>query len=170
MLERAETRDVRQPVLRYDDRVSDVDPVRELAHDHADLNRRVLELGAKLAGRRTETDAPLDAMLSELREHLFLHFAREEEALFPLVAEELPDLAERVDAMAVAHDAICGALARMIYMVATGAQPSTLWGMFERFETAYAAHAAAETELLRSLEGRLDAEQQARLAELVRSV
>lgn len=147
--------------------MSDVDPVGDLAHDHADINRRVLEVGAVIAGRRVESPAWLAASLSELREHLFLHFAREEEGLFPFVAEEIPELTERVHAMAVAHDAICGGLARMIHMAATEAKPIVLHNVFERFEATYAAHAAAEAELLRTLEGRLDADQRTRLAALV---
>lgn len=149
--------------------MSEDDPIRELAHDHADLNRRVLELGAMIhRDRRTGSDL-MDA-LSELREHLFLHFAREEEGLFPFVGEQLPDLAEHVHQMAVAHDAICGALARMFHMASTEARAVTLLAVFERFETAYAAHAKSETDLLRSLEGRLDADQRSQLAALVRGL
>lgn len=150
--------------------MSDADPVRELTHDHADLNRRVLEVGAMIAGRRTEPDGALVAHLSELREHLFLHFAREEEGLFPFVAEELPELAEHVNAMSIAHDAICGGLARMIHMASTEAKPIMLLNLFERFEAAYAQHATVEAELLRSLQGRLDADQLTRLAALVRGL
>lgn len=62
------------------------DTLDDLAHDHADLNRRVLELGAQLRALQRAGAGPagLEATLSELRERLFLHFAREEEGLFPL--------------------------------------------------------------------------------------
>lgn len=184
------------------------DPVRDLVHDHTDLNRRVLELGAMLASSPTNgspahgalggrptvpppasegpSRARLVVVLKELREQLFFHFAREEEGLFPFVSDRLPELAERVTEMAVAHDAICGALARMVHVAAAGtsadtapaaakiaeelASPSVLHALFERFQTAYAAHARFEAELLQVLDDRLDAVQRAQLAELVRDL
>jgi iron-sulfur cluster repair protein YtfE (RIC family) len=150
--------------------MSSADPIRDLAHAHADLNRRVLELAAMIRGRHLGREPALVEMLSELRENLFLHFAREEEGFFPFVAEHMPELAERVNAMAVAHDAICGALARMCHMAASEAPPATLSAVFERFESAYAGHASSEAELLRSLEGRVDADQRTQLAALVRGL
>jgi iron-sulfur cluster repair protein YtfE (RIC family) len=150
--------------------MSDADPIRELAHDHADLNRRVLELGTAIRERRKERGADLVHMLSELREHLFLHFAREEEGLFPFVSDAFSELVEQVNAMAVAHDAICGAIARMFHMASSEAKPTTLRAVFERFASAYAAHAKSEADLLKSLEGRLDADQRTKLAALVRGL
>jgi iron-sulfur cluster repair protein YtfE (RIC family) len=144
------------------------DPVRDLAHDHADLNRRVLELGPILS--RLQTLPPLVPVLQELREHMFLHFAREEEGLFPLVAEWIPELADQVLVMVDAHDAICGALARMIYTASTETDPAALHGVLARFEAAYSAHTKNEVELLQRLDASLDAAQRARLAELVRSL
>lgn len=147
------------------------DPIRDLTHDHGDLNRRVLELGALVGGRGGNGiggggERAL-AALRELREDLFLHFAKEEEGLFPFVAERLPELAEQVHAMASAHDAICGALARMVHLATAGGEPTLLGAMFERFEASYAAHARAEAELLGELERRLDAAARAQLAALV---
>jgi hypothetical protein len=144
------------------------DPVRELAHDHADLNRRVLELGPLLA--RLSSPQPLLPMLQELREHMFLHFAREEEGLFPLVAEWIPELADRVLAMVSAHDGICGALARMIHAASTEGDLAAFQGLLGRFETTYSDHARNEVELLRRLDEKLDAAQRAQLSELVRSL
>jgi hypothetical protein len=144
------------------------DPVHDLVHDHADLNRRVLELGASLAGH--PTPAPLSSALEELREHLFLHFAREEEGLFPLVSEWIPELAEQVLAMVGAHDAVCGALARMIYMARAETDAAALPGLLARFQTTYADHARDEAELLQRLDASLDATQRAQLAELVRGL
>jgi hypothetical protein len=105
-------------------------------------------------------------LLEELREPLFLHFVREEEGLFPFVAE----LAHRVQAMATAHDAICGALARMCQLAAVDAPRASLAGVFERFETACAEHARTEATFLHELESRLDDAQRRRLAELVRGL
>jgi hypothetical protein len=141
------------------------DPVHHLAHDHADLNRRVLELGATLP--KPQAFLP---ELEELRELMFLHFAREEEGLFPLVSEHFPELAEQVLAMTSTHDAICGALARMIHTARAGTDAGSLHGLLARFQAAYADHAKTEAELLQRLDARLDAAQRAQLAELVRGL
>jgi iron-sulfur cluster repair protein YtfE (RIC family) len=149
--------------------VSTADPIGDLAHDHADLNRRVLELGAIVSGRR-KPQTSLITSLSELREQLFHHFAREEEGLFPFVSEHFPEVADQVHTMAIAHDAICGAVARMFHLASTEAKPSAIRAVFDRFESAYATHANVETELLRGLDGKLDADQRTQLALLVRDL
>ena len=151
-----------------------IDPVQDLVHDHADINRRVFALGATI--RTLDRDdgqgmaLALVTRLGELRELLFLHFAREEEVLFPFVAEVVPDLAEPVHAMALAHDAICGGLARMYHLASTNAELGQITSLFTRFEAAYATHAETEAELLKTLSARLDSEQRARLWELVRGL
>lgn len=150
------------------------DPLQDLVHDHADINRRVFALGSTI--RALDRDGgngmalALVTRLGELRELLFLHFAREEEGLFPMVGELVPDLAEPVRAMELAHDAICGSLARMYHLAASNAEVSTILAVFIRFEAAYARHAEVEADLLQSLAARLDPGQRARLAELVRGL
>jgi iron-sulfur cluster repair protein YtfE (RIC family) len=144
------------------------DPVRELVHDHADLNRRVLELSATL--ERYQTLRSVLPELRELREQMFLHFAREEEGLFPLVSEWIPELADQVLAMVGAHDTVCGALARMIHTASTETDTAAFQGLLARFQTAYGEHARNEAELLRKLDRSLDAAQRAQLAELVRGL
>jgi hypothetical protein len=148
-----------------------IDPVQELVHDHADINRRVLALGVAIrALDRDNGDGlalALMTRLGELRELLFLHFAREEEGLFPFVSEAVPELTEQVHAMALAHDAICGGLGRMYHLAAANAEVQAVLAVFTRFETAYASHAAVEATLLSTLGSRLDAAQRAQLAELV---
>jgi iron-sulfur cluster repair protein YtfE (RIC family) len=147
------------------------DPVADLAHDHADLNRRVLALAARIEALRVAgaqaRSRDLVGLLDELREPLFLHFAREEEGVFPFVAEVDAELAVQVRQMAVAHDTICGALARMCEMAAIDAPATSILPVFERFEAAYADHARREAELLRALEQELDAEERRRLLALV---
>lgn len=147
------------------------DPVQDLVHDHADINRRVLALGTAIRSLdRNDGNGmalALTSRLGELRELLFLHFAREEEGLFPFVAEAVPELADRARGMALAHDAICGGLARMYHLAATNADLPVLLAVFARFETTYARHAETEAELLRELTGKLDAAQRAQLSELV---
>lgn len=151
-----------------------IDPVQDLVHDHADINRRVFALGSTIRALDTNHGdglaLALVTRLGELRELLFLHFAREEEGLFPFVSETVPELADQVHAMALAHDAICGGLARMYHLAAANTELATILSVFTRFETAYGSHAEAEARLLHTLGGRLDPEQRARLAELVRGL
>lgn len=148
------------------------DVVGELSHDHEDINRRVLAIAAgvrslqRTAGATSELEAPL----TELRDLLFLHFAREEEGLFPFVQEVVPDLAARVHVMEVAHDTICGSLARMVHLASTAAPIASLASVFERFEGAYAVHSSTEAELLVGLRGRLNDVQRNALAELVKGL
>lgn len=150
------------------------DPVQELVHDHADINRRVLALGSAIrALDRNDGNGmalALVSLLGELRELLFLHFAREEEGLFPFVADTVPELAGQVHAMALAHDAICGGLARMYHLASANADLPGILAVFARFEAAYGSHAETEAELLHQLSARLDPAQRARLAELVRGL
>lgn len=148
------------------------DPVHALAHDHADLNRSVRALGTQIRaavdGHGSSSD--LAGPLGELREHLFLHFAREEEGLFPFVTQNAPEVGHQIHAMEIAHDTICGALARMYHLACSAAAPFAIAQVFDRFEKAYAAHARAEAELFDDLDRRLDAQQRARLAEVVAGV
>jgi iron-sulfur cluster repair protein YtfE (RIC family) len=147
--------------------VSD-DPVHALVHDHAELNRRVLELEPLLSKRWSLL--PLVPLLQDLREQMFLHFSREEEALFPLISEWFPDLADQVPAMVTAHDAICGGIARMIHAASTEAEVAQFHGMLMRFEKVYSEHNRREVELLQKVDARLDAAQRTQLAELVKSL
>ncbi len=145
------------------------DPVLELLHDHEDLNQLVRDVG-ELARRDDGVDPrALEAQLGELREQMFLHFAREEEGLFPSIAQALPDTADDVAALLVAHDAVCGALARMLHAARSGS-PVQVRVIFERFESAYTAHARAERAFLQSLAGRLSPEDARDLSALVRTL
>ena len=150
------------------------DPLDDLAHDHADINRRVLAVGASIRALDCEDGngmaLALASRLDELRELLFLHFAREEEGVFPFVSEAVPELADQVQAMAIAHDAICGGLARLCHLAAANAEPTALRPVFVRFETSYASHAEVEAQFLRTLARQLSADDRTRLAELVRGL
>ena len=141
------------------------DPIGQLSHDHGELNRRVIALGVQLR-KQTDVDS-LVAPLRELRETLFLHFAREEEGLFPFVTDHVRDLADQIHAMEIAHDTICGALARMVHLAQTSASPALIAQLFDRFENAYASHAQREAELLGTLATRLNVDERHRLAALV---
>ncbi len=142
------------------------DAVRDLSHDHGELNRRVLALSARMGEPKLDPQG-VAHLLVELRELLFTHFAREEEGLFPFVAERIPSFAMRVHDMAVAHDTICGALSRACHLASLAAERSQLVAVYERFERAYAEHARTESELLAALDLQLDAADRDRLAALV---
>jgi iron-sulfur cluster repair protein YtfE (RIC family) len=147
-----------------------IDPVEELAHDHGDINGRVLAIGTVLRALEREPSRGVRVLvtpLDELRDVLFEHFAREEEALFPFISETFPDLVEQIDAMATAHDTICGALARMYNLASQEADRAQIAAVFDRFDRAYANHASYEAALLRDLGLRLTNAQRAQLAELV---
>lgn len=157
--------------MRYPaDGVDAVDPVLEFQHDHEDLNLLVRDIGALVRGGALDSELPaLAAQLVELREHLFLHFAREEEGLFPYVAGALPDLADDIAAMVNAHDTTCGAIARMVHLAQSG-DAARLIGLFDRFELAYTLHARAERALLQGLAARLSPGQRAELILLLRGL
>lgn len=143
----------------------------DLTHDHGEINRLVLDVGSALRSPSASPDAlPLDVRFAELQDVVFHHFAREEEALFPYIAETIPDLVPEIDALLLAHDAICGLLARLVHMAATPAGAAGLGPLYARFETAYAAHAKGEAAFLGSLAARLDHAQRKRLAALVEAV
>jgi iron-sulfur cluster repair protein YtfE (RIC family) len=148
------------------------DPVATLVHDHGAINRILLELGNEMESLRKgeEINPDLADELHALRDLLFLHFAQEEEGLFPFVAEALPALADQVGSMAAAHDGICGGLSRLIHMLETQADTATTLGVFDRFEHAYSEHARLETMLLAAVDQQLTAAQRAQLAELVRGL
>lgn len=147
------------------------DPVLDLTHDHGEINRLVLDVSNALRTSPVERDAlPLAVRFGELQDLLFNHFAREEEALFPFIAEALPDLAPEIDALLLAHDAICGLLARLVHVAGTPAGVTGVAPIYARFEMTYAAHAKAEAAFLASLETRLDREQRAQIAVLVEAV
>src|SRR3954466_6585438 len=122
----------RQPAMAL------TDPVQDLVHDHAAINRRVFALSSTIRtlGRDDGNGMALALVtrLGELRELLFLHFAREEEGLFPFVSDTVPELADRVLAMAMAHDAVCGGLARMYHLASANAELAQVQAVFSRFE------------------------------------
>jgi hemerythrin-like domain-containing protein len=148
------------------------DPVEALAYDHGDLNRQVRLLRARFRSLQTDgsNSAGLLSDLYSFRDTLFLHFAREEEALFPFVAENVPELREQVETMTVTHDTVCGALARMVHLASTDTPLAAIAPLFARFESTYSAHAHNEAKLLHSLADRLDADQRTRLLELVERI
>jgi hypothetical protein len=149
------------------------DPVRDFEHDHARLGALLSEVreliqSLQKKGRFDEVHGALCSRLDDLREELLFHFVREEEALFPFIAEQLPDLRDAVARLQSSHDTICGTVLRMSHMTGalSGRLPRFLV-LFERFEEAYSIHARDEREVLRNAGSRLGPEQRRLLAELV---
>jgi hypothetical protein len=165
------------------------DPLFRLEHDHTHLSRLVADLREALAAIRAGRDETGErreefaSVLGGLAAELFEHFAREEEGLFPFLQERLPDMRPAIADIERAHDRICGAASRILALLdgATrkGAPGSSglaeqdfalVASLFDRFESAYAAHARNEADFLRSLAPRLDVRQREALAEILRQL
>lgn len=153
------------------------DPLDELAHDHGELSALIFEVLHALESKTEPPPPPVEQAwlrdhLGALREALLLHFAREEEGLFPFVEQRFPEATLRVAAMVAAHDGMCGAVTRMAYLAEQGAevfprQLPTITASFTRFLDGYVTHSRLETELVDELAARLDPGQRAALAELI---
>ena len=153
------------------------DGLADLDHDHDDLTERVRSVAALVRGLVSGDEggarATVAAEIDELREEIFIHFAREEEGLFAFATTRMVGFDDEVTALLGAHDAVCGAIVRLLHALrgGGGAQgKDALPPLLERFEAAYAAHAVAERELLRRLAGSMSVEQRAELAALVRAL
>jgi hypothetical protein len=151
--------------------------VAEIRHDHRELDKRVLNVGALVRElRRDERQAGLRERVTravdELCDHMLLHLAREEEGLFPFVAAILPELRRTVRACVRAHDGLCGALLRMKRSVNVSAESSRaqLLAMSARFQTLYAMHSRREGALLEQIGTRLGPQHREELAALVRGL
>jgi iron-sulfur cluster repair protein YtfE (RIC family) len=151
-----------------------MDPLLALEHDHVHLSRLVSELRAAFDGEPGDPEE-MAATLAALRDDLFEHFAREEEALFPYLMEALPDLRSAIARLEDAHDRICGAVSRLHAVAAKGSsalreQHALAEQLFRRFDSDYIEHARHESEFLRSLSARLNEEQRTRVRALMRDV
>lgn len=140
------------------------DPLHELSHDHRHLSELALEVRALFGdgplgdGERAE----LADAVARLHDELLVHFAREEEGLFPFVLERLAELGPRVETLRAGHDSVCGAISRLHHAIGHGAAASAGaeagWReTFSRFESLYSAHAREEIAVLRDVAARLDA-------------
>lgn len=158
------------------------DAVAEFEHNHGRINELVFRVrdllrpppGSFPPRKDEETRFALGMILTELREELLTHFAREEEGLFPFVRTHFPEHRDAVDRIEAAHDSICGAIVCLAHLAEHGSQVrsqgSAMRAVFERFERAYAAHGKDEGDLLRQLGRRLESRHRAELAALVRGL
>jgi iron-sulfur cluster repair protein YtfE (RIC family) len=154
------------------------DPIAELSHDHSHLGALVQAVRGTLASVERKESSWEDARTEledgaeSLREGLLLHFAREEEALFPFVEGRLPELADRVAKLLADHDAVvvrASELCRIVETTGTNAPPQCI-SAFARFEETYAAHAQAEHGLLRDVDAALDQESRSNLRALLAAI
>ena len=155
------------------------DPVADLTHSHAALNALATEIGTALRGAGGLSSPgdkeELFERLAVLREELLLHFAKEEEGLFPFMRAHVPARTDAVDRMERAHDAICGGIVRLSHLASHepetfGERLPAALALYERFETAYTEHAREETAILAELDRTLDERQRRELAELVQGL
>lgn len=150
------------------------DPLLALEHDHLHLSRMVADLRDSF-DRGDADPEEVAATLAALRDDLFEHFGREEEALFPYLMETLPDLRSAIARLEDAHDRICGAVSRLHAVAAKGSsalreQHTLVEQLFRRFDGDYIEHARHESDFLRSLSARLNEEQRARVHAIMRAV
>ena len=157
------------------------DPVTQLEHDHVHLTKMVESIRESvqscLRGEMQPTDLEEDflELLELLREELYEHFDKEEQALFPYILAHFADTEEAIRGLEKGHDRMCGVATRMERMI-TGDDETFgegfdgLVALFARFDANYVKHARDEARLLRSLQDRLSPEQRTEIAELIREL
>ena len=119
---RAQVREARLKSAGEAVEMSSPDPIHEFEHTHGHLTKMVVALKGLLAAVVRKEQSATDAqkrfveLSDELREELLLHFAREEEGLFPYIRSHIPGQAGVLDRIEAAHDGICGAILRMTHL------------------------------------------------------
>ncbi|MBI2391920.1 MAG: hemerythrin domain-containing protein [Deltaproteobacteria bacterium] len=142
------------------------DPLLALEHDHVHLSRLVAELRQMMTDvahndPRSDLQEEVCSTLAALRDDLFAHFAREEEALFPYLGEAFPELRPTIERLEGAHDRICGGISRILVIAEKGdaalrEQRALAAQLFARFDAEYGEHARHESDFLRNLGPHLD--------------
>jgi hemerythrin-like domain-containing protein len=156
------------------------DPIEQLTHDHGQLGVLVQVAASSLArmergeGMSEEAIDELVHAVESLRDALLVHFAREEEGLFPFVDAHVPALGPQVAALLADHDAVIARAGELIQAagqaVGTGVGYALCVSSYERFVEIYAGHAQAEQALLRSVDAVLDAEARQELRVLLEAI
>lgn len=153
------------------------DPIGELTHDHGHLSALVVAVATLLA--RVEAGEDPCSLHEELRDAaeglhdaLLVHFAREEEALFPFIEKELGTVAESAEALRRDHDAVCASARDLVRAVVRTAQDGFIVVIeaATRFQELYASHAQAELALLKSTDENLDDAKRAKLRDLLETL
>jgi hypothetical protein len=149
------------------------DALSEFEHSHTRINGLVLRLVEAVTtigspARTSECQRSLARLLEEIRDELLVHFAREEEGLFPFIRLHVPEHLGTVARLEATHDLICGALTRLGDLASKNMEESLVFILLhERFESAYAEHGREEKALLSDLARGLDEQQRVALRELV---
>jgi iron-sulfur cluster repair protein YtfE (RIC family) len=149
-----------------------------LVHDHEVLTSQVEHVGALVSGV-ADRGFPAAAMREELvqqvemlKVQLIEHFAFEEEAAFPYLIQAIPNDAERLRALARAHDRIARCLVEVAELVRLTTretllpQTGPIAAAFETFVNHYRRHLEEEADVLGSLEQKLSQEQQRELSHI----
>jgi iron-sulfur cluster repair protein YtfE (RIC family) len=145
-------------------------PVVQLEHDHTGFSQVIAALRGRLGAHpsaREKVDASAVSIVEALSEELLVHFAREEEGLFPYVTRAFPEVGPAIDRLLAGHDVVCGCLVRLAHLLGRPGDREAAHALFDRFERAYAEHARAEIAVLRELDARLTPEQRQEIAALV---
>jgi len=155
---------------------SNEDPIGELSHDHSHLGALVQAVRNTLArversecsweDARTELEDGAEA----LREGLLVHFAREEEALFPFVETRLPVLAAKVAALLADHDSVITDAVEVCRLMGAESGSGNASSAFARFEQTYGAHAQAERAFLADVDALLEPSARAELRALLEAI
>lgn len=157
---------------------SSEDPIAELSHDHSHLGALVQAVRSTLGSveraecswesARTELEDGGEA----LREGLLVHFAREEEALFPFVEARLPALSAQVAALLADHDSVIAQAVELCRLIGTesGSGSESAPSAFARFEQTYGAHAQSERAFLVDVDALLDHSARAELRALLGAI
>lgn len=156
--------------------VTDGDAVVEFEHSRLRVNELVSRLSEAVADigsppRTSERQRSVVRLLEEIRDELLVHFAREEEGLFPFIRRHVPEHVASVARLEATHERICGALTRLADLASKDMAESLVFILLhERFESAYAEHGREEKALLGELAQGLNEEQRVALRELVRGL
>jgi iron-sulfur cluster repair protein YtfE (RIC family) len=156
------------------------DPIEQLTHDHGHLGSLVQAAAVTLARMERAEEMSEEAIdelvhaVESLRDALLLHFAREEEGLFPFVDAHVPALRPQVAGLLADHDAVLARTSELIkaagQAVGTGVGYALCVSSYDRFVEIYAAHAQAEQALLRAVDDALDTAARTALRALLEAI
>lgn len=155
--------------------------IGQLEHDHLIVERMVDDLRegvqSVLRGEREAVDLKDEFIefLELAEEELYEHFDREEQVVFPFLAEQLPESQSSIERLSHAHDRMCGAMSRMQRLVELdddefSAQFDALVALFARFDANFGRHSREEIGLFQALGQRLQPADLERLQQMLREI
>jgi hemerythrin-like domain-containing protein len=159
-----------------------MDAVRMLVHDHEVLTSQVEHVRALVRGLLGKTFAPeslyeeLLQQVDSLRDQLLEHFGFEEEAAFPFLVNALPEHAETLRSLCLAHERVVRCLIEVVDLVrlttrdTLGLQLGPIASAFERFANAYGSHVDEESEVLDVMQQQLTGSQRQALSDIARKL